>query len=126
MLAKVMEENFKEKSERQDYTSGDTFFSCHVERAANLINGKWKILILFKLSIHEFLRYSSLKKEVGSISEKMLIQQLKELEKDGLVIKKIYPVSPPKVEYYLTERGKGIIPVITELRNWGCFLKHNV
>lgn len=115
----------KEEISKLDYTSGDVFFSCHVERANGVISGKWKILILYRLSVNEFLRYSALKKELGSISEKMLIQQLKELEKDGLVNRKVYAVSPPKVEYHLTENGKGIIPVITALRNWGCLLKHN-
>jgi DNA-binding HxlR family transcriptional regulator len=120
-----MEDVFKEIDDQHNYTSGDAYFSCHVERANNLINGKWKIMILYRLSIHEFLRYTELKKELGTVSEKMLVQQLKELEKDGLVERKVYPVSPPKVEYRLTVRGKGIIPVITALRNWGCFLKHD-
>lgn len=119
-----MEDILKNEVSKNDYTSGDAFFSCHVERANSVISGKWKILILYKLSLYEFLRYSALKEEMGLISEKMLIQQLKELEKDGLVSKKVYAVSPPKVEYHLTIRGMGIIPVITALRNWGCLLKH--
>lgn len=119
-----MEDILKNEVSKDDYTSGDAYFSCHVERATSVISGKWKILILYKLSLYEFLRYSALKEEMGLISEKMLIQQLKELEKDGLVSKKVYAVSPPKVEYHLTARGLGIIPVITALRNWGCLLKH--
>jgi DNA-binding HxlR family transcriptional regulator len=110
---------------KNDYTNGDMYFSCHVERASNLIHGKWKILILYRLSIHDNMRYNALKKILGTVSEKMLIQQLKELESDGLVIKTVYPVSPPKVEYSLTKSGKAVIPVITALRNWGCFLKHD-
>ena len=120
----MMEEELKNELSNNDYTSGDVFFSCHVERANEVISGKWKILILYRLSLYEFLRYSELKREIGRVSEKMLIQQLKELEKDGLVGKKVYAVSPPKVEYFLTARGLGIIPVITALRNWGCLLKH--
>lgn len=121
----VMDEKKMEKNTMEaNYTDSDTFFSCHVELANKSISGKWKILILFRLSLHEFIRYSELRKELGSISEKMLSNQLKELENDGLVNRNVYPVVPPKVEYSLTESGKGIIPVIVALRNFGCFLKH--
>ncbi len=118
----------EKKSEKNatpaNYTDGDAFFSCHVELASKSISGKWKILILYRLSLYEFKRYSELRKELGSISEKMLISELRDLESDGLVNRKVYPVVPPKVEYSLTESGKGIIPVIIALRNFGCFLKH--
>jgi DNA-binding HxlR family transcriptional regulator len=122
-----MEEKKTEKNTiAENYTDGDTFFSCHVELASKSISGKWKILILYRLSLHDFIRYSELRKKLEPISEKMLINQLRELENDGLVNRKVYPVVPPKVEYSLTENGKGIIPVIIALRNFGCFLKHRI
>ncbi|OMQ13028.1 helix-turn-helix domain-containing protein [[Flexibacter] sp. ATCC 35103] len=108
----------------ENYTDGDAYFSCHVELANKSISGKWKILILYRLSLSPVIRYSELRKEVGTISEKMLASQLRDLENDGLVHRTVYPVIPPKVEYSLTENGKGIIPVIIALRNFGCFLKH--
>jgi DNA-binding HxlR family transcriptional regulator len=108
----------------ENYTDGDAYFSCHVELANKSISGKWKILILYRLSLSHVIRYTELRKEVGTISEKMLASQLRDLENDGLVQRTIYPVVPPKVEYSLTESGKGIIPVIIALRNFGCFLKH--
>lgn len=108
----------------ENYTDGDAYFSCHVELANKSISGKWKILILYRLSLSHVIRYTELRKEVGTISEKMLASQLRDLENDGLVQRTVYPVVPPKVEYSLTESGKGIIPVIIALRNFGCFLKH--
>lgn len=108
----------------ENYTDGDAYFSCHVELANKSISGKWKILILYRLSLSPVIRYTELRKEVGTISEKMLASQLRDLENDGLVHRTVYPVVPPKVEYSLTESGKGIIPVIIALRNFGCFLKH--
>ncbi|KQO22997.1 hypothetical protein ASF10_11685 [Flavobacterium sp. Leaf82] len=108
----------------ENYTDGDAYFSCHVELANKSISGKWKILILYRLSLSPVIRYTELRKEVGTISEKMLASQLRDLENDGLVQRTVYPVVPPKVEYSLTESGKGIIPVIIALRNFGCFLKH--
>lgn len=106
-------------SEDVKYKLGKREFSCPVELTSNAIAGKWKLLILHRLSLQETRRYSELKTEISQVSEKMLIQQLRELEKDGLIKRKVYPVVPPKVEYFLTEQGKGIIPVITAMRAWG-------
>lgn len=97
------------------------FVTC---RTCKHISGKWKIFILYKLSLSLLKRYTELRKELGAISEKVLSNQLKDLENDGLIHRTVYPVVPPKVEYSLTENGKGIIPVIIALRNFGCFLKH--
>jgi DNA-binding HxlR family transcriptional regulator len=118
------EKKIEKNTVEENYTDGDTFFSCHVELANKSISGKWKILILYRLSLNTLKRYSELRKELGGISEKVLSNQLKDLENDGLVQRTVYPVVPPKVEYSLTENGKGIIPVIIALRNFGCFLKH--
>lgn len=87
--------------------------------AMSLIDGKWKMHILFWLWKKEVLRYSELKRSLGTITHKMLSTQLKELEMDDLVIRKEYPQVPPKVEYYLSERGLTLMPVLQILCNWG-------
>ncbi|HIU75392.1 MAG TPA: helix-turn-helix transcriptional regulator [Candidatus Pelethocola excrementipullorum] len=85
----------------------------------SLIGGKWKLHILFWLSIKEVMRYSELKRALEKITHKMLSDQLKELEKDGLVLRKEYPQVPPKVEYSLTDIGKSLMPVLDGLCDWG-------
>lgn len=87
--------------------------------AISLIDGKWKMHILFWLSHRQVLRYSELKKCLGSVTHKMLSSQLKELEKDGLIIRKEYAQVPPKVEYSLSEKGKSIMPVLSAFCRWG-------
>lgn len=87
--------------------------------AISLIGGKWKMHILFWLWHKEVLRYSELKRNLEGVTHKMLITQLKELERDGLVIRKEYPQVPPKVEYSLSERGKSFMPVLSEICTWG-------
>ena len=101
------------------YKLGEHEFSCPVALATNAINGKWKLQILHHLAETERLRFSELKKKVEGVSEKMLIQHLKELEKDGLLERKVHPVVPPKVEYRLSLLGHSFIPVIDALRKWG-------
>jgi len=87
--------------------------------AMSLIDGKWKMHILFWLWKNEVLRYGELKKNLGNITHKMLSTQLKELEVDNLIIRKEYPQVPPKVEYYLSEKGLTLMPVLNELCKWG-------
>ena len=87
--------------------------------AISLIDGKWKMHILFWLWKKEVLRYSELKRALGKVTHKMLSNQLKELEKDGLIIRKEYPQVPPKVEYYLSEKGESLMPVLSALCRWG-------
>lgn len=87
--------------------------------AISLIDGKWKMHILFWLWKKEIMRYSELKRALGSVSHKMLSNQLKELERDGILIRKEYPQVPPKVEYYLSETGKTIMPILSSLCKWG-------
>lgn len=101
------------------YRLGSKPFNCPVDLAHQAISGKWKLLILFRLVTRGVMRLSELKKDIDGISEKMLIQQLKELTKDGLVTRKVYPVVPPKVEYTLTDRGQAIGPVVEVMRTWG-------
>lgn len=87
--------------------------------ATSLIEGKWKMHILFWLWQTETMRYGELRKALDSVSHKMLSNQLKELEEDGLIIRTEYPQVPPKVEYSLTETGLSLMPVLQALCNWG-------
>lgn len=95
-------------------------FRCTIEASMCFIGGKYKPLILWHL-IHETLRFSELRKLIPQATPKMLTQQLRELEGDGLIHRKVYPVVPPKTEYSLTELGKTLIPIIESLRNWGIY-----
>ena len=85
----------------------------------SIIGGKWKMIIMFWLVEYEVLRYGELKRLVGKVSDKVLNNQLKELERDGIVIRKEYPQIPPKVEYSLTSRGLSLMPILEEMCQWG-------
>ena len=87
--------------------------------AMSLINGKWKMHILFWLWKKETLRYGELKRSLGTITHKMLSTQLKELENNHLIIRKEFSQIPPKVEYTLSERGLTLMPVLQCLCEWG-------
>ncbi len=91
---------------------------CPVEATLQLIGGKYKSLILWHL-IHKTLRFNEVSKLIPSATPKMLTQQLRELENDGLIHRMVYPVVPPKVEYSLTDFGESIIPVLEAMCNWG-------
>ncbi len=97
-----------------------TEYHCPLEATMNIIGGKYKGIIIGHL-INKTLRYSELQKLISQATPKMLIQQLKELEADGIIVRKLYPVVPPKTEYSLSERGKTLIPIILELNNWGIY-----
>jgi len=85
----------------------------------SIINGKYKMVILYCLMEFEIVRFNEIKKYIKSISYKTLSLSLKELEADGLVHRKEYPQIPPKVEYSLTERGKSLIPILDAMCEWG-------
>ena len=85
----------------------------------SLINGKYKMTILYTLMEFGVVRFNEMKKYIGGISYKTLSVTLKELESDGLVRRKEYPQIPPKVEYSLTERGKSLIPILDQMCTWG-------
>ena len=93
-------------------------YKCPLEVTMEIIGGKYKGVIIGHL-IDKTLRYNELQKLISHATPKMLIQQLKELEADGIIQRKLYPVVPPKTEYSLTERGKRLIPSIIELNKWG-------
>lgn len=92
--------------------------ACPVETTLLLIGDKWKVLILRDL-IDGTKRFGELKKSVGSISQKMLTQQLREMEEDGLVKRKAYAEVPPRVEYSLTEDGMSLKPILDSMWAWG-------
>lgn len=99
--------------------------TCPVSTTLELIGGKYKALILWHLSAGK-LRFSELRQRVSSATPKMLTQQLRELEKNQLVHREVYPVIPPKVEYSLTETGRSLMPVLVAIRDWGSdYLRKN-
>ncbi len=93
----------------------DTGFSYTL----SLINGKYKMIILYTLTEFKVVRFNEMKKYIGEISYKTLSSTLKELEADQLVHRKEYPQIPPKVEYSLTERGKSLMPILDGMCEWG-------
>ncbi len=92
--------------------------NCPVELTLSLIGGKWKGIILYHL-IEDKKRFGELRKFMPNITQRMLTKQLRELESDGLVHRKVYRVVPPKVEYSLTEQGKSLKNTILSLEKWG-------
>ena len=102
-----------ENSDLTDIKS--TPFGCTL----SVIGGKWKMIIMFWLVEYEVLRYGELKRCIGQISDKILNNQLKELEKDGIIIRKEYPQIPPRVEYRLSKRGLSLMPILEEMCKWG-------
>lgn len=91
---------------------------CPIEATLSLINGKWRILILKQLSQGP-VRYGALERSITTISSKVLTQQLREMEGDGLIIRTIFPEIPPHVEYRLSEMGVSIFTMFLALRQWG-------
>ena len=92
--------------------------NCPVVATLNMIGGKYKALILWHL-VTETRRFGELRKLIPQATQKMLTQQLRELEEDNLIIRKVYPVVPPKVEYSLSDLGKSITPILDAMRDWG-------
>jgi DNA-binding HxlR family transcriptional regulator len=93
-------------------------FSCGLEASLSVIGGRWKFLIIWQLASQPR-RFGELRRLVAGVTEKMLIQGLKELEKDGVVSRKDFREVPPKVEYSLTERGVELANVLRPLCEWG-------
>jgi len=92
--------------------------NCPVSATLHLIGGKYKALILWHL-MDRTIRFSELRRLVPEATPKMLTQQLRELENDGLLIRTVYPVVPPKVEYSLTEKGESLRPILQSMFDWG-------
>jgi len=91
---------------------------CPFKTAQTLFAGKYKPEILLMLT-HDTLRYSNLARRMPGVSPKVLTQQLREMEADGLIIRTIFPEVPPKVEYSLTQLGKSARPILEAMRDWG-------
>ncbi|SOB58690.1 HTH-type transcriptional activator HxlR (modular protein) [Pseudodesulfovibrio profundus] len=99
--------------------AGDRDFRCFFELSQQVIGGKWKFKILFYLSQNSVMRFGELRDAIYGISEKVLIQQLKELAADQIVHREVYKQVPPKVEYSLTPLGQTLIPTLENLFDWG-------
>lgn len=104
------------------YQIGRKQYSCPLILTLETISGKWKGVIIWFLFEHEILRFAQLRDKINiakKITDKMLIQCLRQLEEDKIITRKVYPVVPPKVEYSLTERGKKLRPIFDELVQFG-------
>lgn len=91
---------------------------CSVEAAVGLIDGKWKAIILWHL-LAGTLRFNEIRRETQDCSPRMLTNQLRELEQDGLITRKVYAQVPPKVEYSLSDLGRTMEPILSALKAWG-------
>jgi len=89
-----------------------------VEAAFRMLEGRWKMIIVFHLFDGKVLRFSELERAIPGVSQKMLIQQLRELERDGIVARTVYPQVPPRVEYRLTQWGEAMCPALDALLEW--------
>jgi DNA-binding HxlR family transcriptional regulator len=92
---------------------------CPVELTVNLIGGKYKLVILHHLSIHGVRRFNELRRQFPNITQRTLTRQLRELESDGLINRKVYSEIPPKVEYSLSETGKSLHSILLQIESWG-------
>ena len=99
-------------------TYNDKEYNCSFEFALDMFNGKWKVLILWHLTSGT-MRYGELRKVASPITQKMLTQTLRELEKNKLITRKVYSVVPPKVEYTITNHTKKLIPILESIKSWG-------
>jgi DNA-binding HxlR family transcriptional regulator len=94
-------------------------YICGIDAAMDVVSGKWKSLILWELNSYRIRRFGELKSGLPGVSEKMLIQQLREMEEDGLVHREVFREVPPKVEYSLTEHGRTLNEALRPLGDWG-------
>lgn len=92
---------------------------CSMEAALHILGGKWKGVILYHLFKDGTLRFSELQRFMTSINQRLLTKQLRELEEDGLIVRQVYPVVPPKVEYSLSEEGRELNKLVLDLSLWG-------
>lgn len=85
----------------------------------SMVGGKWRLVILYWLVEYDKIRFNELQRKIGTITFKTLSSQLKEMEKDGLIIRKEYPQIPPKVEYSLSDKGRSLYPLMEAMCQWG-------
>jgi DNA-binding HxlR family transcriptional regulator len=107
---------YSPKSKGKEYTPVTA--AQDVEQAFKVLEGRWKLLILFHLFGGNILRFSDLEKAIPAISQMMLIQQLRQMEKDGIVRRIVHHQVPPKVEYGLTDWGQALCPALDALLKW--------
>jgi len=107
---------YSPKSKRKEYTPVTA--AQDVEQAFKVLEGRWKLLILFHLFGGKVLRFSELERAIPAISQKMLIQQLRQMENDGMVRRIVHHQVPPKVEYGLTDWGQALCPALDALLKW--------
>ncbi|MBD1913671.1 MULTISPECIES: helix-turn-helix domain-containing protein [unclassified Leptolyngbya] len=98
-------------------TGGDRL-TCAVETTLDIIGGRWKVLILHEL-FNGVKRFNELHRSLNGVTQKMLTQQLRELEDDGIIHREVYPQVPPKVEYSLTPLGRTLEPILDAMHAWG-------
>lgn len=101
-------------------------FNCEKELTLHIIGGKWKMLIMWHLGKEGTKRFNELRSLIPGITQRMLVNQLRELEEDLIVHREVYPVVPPKVEYTLTEHGQSLMPILESMYEWGMNYKVNV
>ena len=104
-----------EKELKKNYQEAQ---ECPITIFMEHIGGKWKSVIVWLLILRGVLRFNELDKAIKGISQKMLSQQLKDLEQLGIITRKSYPVIPPKVEYALTAKGKSLEPILSAIKSW--------
>ncbi|MBP1904659.1 DNA-binding HxlR family transcriptional regulator [Paenibacillus turicensis] len=92
---------------------------CKIENALEVLVGKWKPIILLYLMEHDKMRFGELRRKLPGITQKMLTKQLRELEAEELISRKVYPEVPPKVEYSITEYGKTLNGILEAMHEWG-------
>jgi DNA-binding HxlR family transcriptional regulator len=94
-------------------------YFCGIDAAMDVVSGKWKSLILWELHQHGVRRFAQLRRGLPGVSEKMLVQQLREMEEDDLVRREVFPEVPPRVEYALTEHGVSLNEALSAFGEWG-------
>ncbi|GAB6085525.1 winged helix-turn-helix transcriptional regulator [Alkaliphilus crotonatoxidans] len=94
-------------------------YRCEIEVTLEILSGKWKALIIWNLNLHKSIRYNEFRRLIPEITQKMLSQQLKDLEQNRLVNRTVYHEVPPMVEYSLTEMGEELIPILESMDKWG-------
>ena len=105
--------------DKGDDKNCDGPYGCSVGATLSVIGGRWKPIIIFKLLQNDFLRFGELKQEIEGVTQRMLTQQLRELEDNKVVARKVYAEVPPRVEYSLTEYGRTLEPIMVSMRDWG-------
>lgn len=93
--------------------------ACPVQTCVQLVGSKWKLLIMRDLLLNKSMRFKELQRSVGGVSQKVLTANLREMEATGLVVRRVYPEVPPRVEYSLTEIGESLRPIMNAMWEWG-------